>query len=134
VGSDGSREGAGTDEHLLDRDLGQARDHLANERTFLAWLRTGIAVVVLGFAIGRLGLAFPLQEPPGLSVGLGTVTIVGGVGLCILGLRRYGRHRRQIALGTFAPGGREIEIVGLLAVLFGAALALYLLVAWTQPA
>src|SRR5258706_12094194 len=31
----------------------RARDHLANERTFLAWLRTGVAVVVFGFAIGR---------------------------------------------------------------------------------
>jgi uncharacterized membrane protein YidH (DUF202 family) len=34
-----------------------ARDHLANERTFLAWLRTGLAVVVFGFAIGRFAIA-----------------------------------------------------------------------------
>ena len=29
-----------------------ARDHLANERTFLAWIRTAAAIVVFGFAIG----------------------------------------------------------------------------------
>jgi putative membrane protein len=35
----------------------RARDHLANERTFLAWVRTGVAIVVFGFAIGRFSLA-----------------------------------------------------------------------------
>ncbi len=34
-----------------------ARDHLANERTFLAWVRTSVAVVVFGFAIGRFAIA-----------------------------------------------------------------------------
>jgi uncharacterized protein DUF202 len=34
-----------------------ARDHLANERTFLAWVRTGVAIVVFGFAIGRFAIA-----------------------------------------------------------------------------
>jgi Domain of unknown function (DUF202) len=32
-------------------------DHLANGRTFLAWMRTGLAVVVFGFAIGRFAIA-----------------------------------------------------------------------------
>ena len=35
----------------------RARDHLANERTFLAWLRTGVATIVFGFAIGRFSIA-----------------------------------------------------------------------------
>ena len=35
----------------------RARDHLANERTFLAWVRTGAAIVVFGFAIGRFSIA-----------------------------------------------------------------------------
>lgn len=35
----------------------RVRDHLANERTFLAWLRTGVAMVVFGFAIGRFAIA-----------------------------------------------------------------------------
>jgi uncharacterized membrane protein YidH (DUF202 family) len=38
-------------------DPKRARDHLANERTFLAWVRTGIAIVVFGFAIGRFAIA-----------------------------------------------------------------------------
>ncbi|HXP31990.1 MAG TPA: DUF202 domain-containing protein, partial [Stellaceae bacterium] len=31
-------------------------DHAANERTFLAWLRTGLSVVAFGFVIERLNL------------------------------------------------------------------------------
>ena len=42
-------------EAKMDRD--RARDHLANERTFLAWLRTGITIVVFGFAISRVAIA-----------------------------------------------------------------------------
>jgi len=54
----------------------RARDHLANERTFLAWVRTAVAIVVFGFAIGRFSIAMrqltALQGHPlhrgGLSV------------------------------------------------------------------
>ncbi len=38
-------------------DSNRARDHLANERTFLAWVRTSVAIVVFGFAIGRFAIA-----------------------------------------------------------------------------
>ena len=38
--------------------LGEAKitDYLANERTYLAWLRTGIATIALGFVVARFGL------------------------------------------------------------------------------
>jgi putative membrane protein len=32
------------------------RDHAANERTVLAWLRTGVALMAFGFALARFGL------------------------------------------------------------------------------
>jgi putative membrane protein len=32
------------------------RDHVANERTFLAWVRTGIAVIAFGFVIEKFSL------------------------------------------------------------------------------
>ena len=65
----------------------RARDHLANERTFLAWVRTGAAIVVFGFAIGRFAIAIrqlsALQGHPvrtaGISVWLGSFTIASGV-------------------------------------------------------
>ena len=34
----------------------RARDHMANSRTLLAWIRTGIALIGLGFVVARFGL------------------------------------------------------------------------------
>jgi putative membrane protein len=60
----------------------RARDHLANERTFLAWVRTGVATIVFGFAVGRFSIA--LREfmkmqgynstTPGLTTWLGIIS------------------------------------------------------------
>ena len=36
--------------------LGRQREHQANERTFLAWLRTSLALIGFGFVIARFGL------------------------------------------------------------------------------
>ena len=35
---------------------GKAADHLANERTFLAWIRTSISIIVFGFVVARFGI------------------------------------------------------------------------------
>ena len=36
--------------------MGSFTDHSSNERTFLAWLRTGIAVVAFGFVVEKFNL------------------------------------------------------------------------------
>jgi putative membrane protein len=111
-----------------------ARDHLANERTFLAWVRTGVAIVVFGFAIGRFGIAirqFGLvqgrqMEHSGLSVWFGMVAIVAGVILTISGLMRYRLVRTQLDHGQFTPAGFIVDLVALVTALFGLALGGYL--------
>jgi len=115
-------------------DPNRARDHLANERTFLAWLRTGVAIIVFGFAIGRFAIAMRQLEStsgeashtPGFSVWLGTMAIIAGVLLTLAGLLRYRRTRVQLESGGFEPAGSIIDLVGILATLFGVALAGYL--------
>ena len=87
-------------------------DHAANERTFLAWVRTGIAVIAFGFVIEKFNL-FLLEIA---SVGLGPeahraqlaalsgrigrydglVLIFGGVGLVILATARFVRITRLL--------------------------------------
>ena len=112
----------------------RARDHLANERTFLAWVRTGVAVVVFGFAIGRFGIAIrqflQIQGHPsrsaGLSVWFGTIAIIAGVLLTVSGLVRYRRTRAQLESGSFEPAGFVVDFVGVLVALFGLALVGYL--------
>ncbi len=112
----------------------RARDHLANERTFLAWLRTGIATIVFGFAIGRFSIA--LREfmkvqgyqsvTPGFTTWLGIISAVGGVLLIPAGLRRYRKTKIQLDSNTFEPAGFVIDLVSYLLAFFGLVLAGYL--------
>jgi putative membrane protein len=112
----------------------RARDHLANERTFLAWVRTGAAIVIFGFAIGRFSIAIRqlttfLGHPTrtiGVSVWMGAGAIISGVLLVIAGLIRYRKTRMQLDSGTFQPAGFVLDLVTVLTVLFGVALAVYL--------
>jgi putative membrane protein len=114
----------------------RARDHLANERTFLAWLRTGMSAVIFGFAIGRFGLALrqlgeieggQLPLSTGLSVYVGMVSILAGVVMVLAGLFRYRRTRIQLDEGVFEPAPAVIYLVAILSALFGLVLALYLI-------
>ncbi len=113
----------------------RARDHLANERTFLAWVRTGAAIVVFGFAIGRFSIAMrqltALQVHPvrraGISVWMGSFTIVAGVALVVAGLVRYRKTRAQLEAGTFEPAGFVVDLITVLTVLLGVALGGYLI-------
>jgi putative membrane protein len=113
----------------------RARDHLANERTFLAWVRTSVAIVVFGFAIGRFAIAMrqltALQghEPraTGFSVWMGTISILAGVVMVVAGLMRYRKTRAQLDEGKFEPAGFIVDLVTILTVLFGLALAGYLI-------
>lgn len=82
-------------------------DHSANERTYLAWVRTAIAVMAFGFLIERfdLFLAFAAAERaralPALHVrlselvGLGLILV--GALMTLLATRRYRRNRQLIA-------------------------------------
>jgi putative membrane protein len=77
------------------------RDHLANERTFLAWIRTSIAVVGLGFVVARfsiwlrrvlaleLGTSVAAGFRPGLSLPVGLALMAGGALLAPLAWLRY---------------------------------------------
>jgi uncharacterized membrane protein YidH (DUF202 family) len=98
-------------------------------------VRTGAAIVVFGFAIGRFSIALrqltALQGHPlhrsGLSVWMGATSIVLGVVLVIAGLVRYRQTRARLDAGTFEPAGFVLDLVTILTVLFGLALATYLI-------
>jgi putative membrane protein len=116
-------------------DNPRARDHLANERTFLAWVRTGVAIVVFGFAIGRFAIAmrqlaqFQGQSlrTAGLSVWMGMSSILAGVVIVIAGLLRYRKTRALLEVGKFEPAGFVLDLITILTVLFGLVLAGYLI-------
>jgi putative membrane protein len=87
----------------------RARDHLANERTYLAWLRTAIGVLALAAAIARFGTSPGTREK--IAVG-----ITGLLGLTMLGIgtRRYYQVARDLERGRFEISRRTPLVVAAL--------------------
>src|SRR5258708_19707864 len=90
----------------------RVREHLANERTLLAWVRTAITFLALGFVVARFGLflkqiALETHAPPpsetALSGFIGIVLVVFGTLPTILSAVRFLRARAQIDRGAFQP-------------------------------
>ncbi len=99
------------------------RDHLANERTLLAWQRTALTVVGLGFLVDRF--AFDSADG-GVSALLGMGLIVLGAALSVVGLQRYLRTEREIDTATYRTSIlAHLFLTGAI-VAGAAALALYL--------
>jgi putative membrane protein len=114
------------------------RVYLAAERTFLAWLRTGLGLMGVGFAVARFGLflremqATQTHTPvhaSGLSVWSGVALVTLGVVVNVSAVARHITQVRQFRSGTWQPGRISVEAVALALVLaaIGAAMAVYLL-------
>ncbi|WP_434971186.1 YidH family protein [Microbacterium sp. bgisy207] len=96
---------------------------LANERTFLAWIRTALALIAGGVALEVLGLALH----PGLRLAASLVLIVTGMltpGLAWLG---WERSERALRLNSPLPGSLLGAVAGI-AVTVSAALILLAIV------
>jgi putative membrane protein len=76
------------------------RDHLANERTLLAWMRTALTVIGLGFIVDRLSLAGTTGRLEALA-GVGLV-ILGGL-VALGGAWSFLRARRELVTGSYQP-------------------------------
>jgi putative membrane protein len=116
---------------------------LANERTFLAWLRTGIAVMSLGFVVARFGLwlrELALQINPhvalrhtGLSLPLGEVMIGFGALLTLVAAWRYHVVNRAIERGEIKSDPRMVSLVTIVVVISAIALIIYMTLSQANP-
>jgi putative membrane protein len=131
---DNSRAGEGSSSDL--------RDCLAEERTFLAWIRTGIALIGLGFLTARFGLP---ADGPGLTqqassveyafaFWFGMVLILMGVAVNLFSARRHMRLTKGSGLGQFKLRFPSLEAVAvaLLLALLGIAMTICLILAPLQ--
>ncbi len=84
----------------LDRSAA-ARDHLANERTLLAWQRTALALLGLGFLVDRF--AFEGQDSSVAGSVLGLALVAMGALASVAGTYRYLRTERDIDQATYRP-------------------------------
>jgi len=111
----------------------RASEHLANERTFLAWVRTTIALISLGFVLARLGgwLTESGATPSRLvtkvwPVGIGLV--IFGALLTLLAAWRYDAVNREIEAGLVKTDRALVWSVTIAITLVSGVLILYMLV------
>jgi putative membrane protein len=98
--------------------LARARTHLANERTFLAWLRTGVSLIALGLAAAQFLTRGLLADVP-LVRGLATLLVLAGILATAAGGARYLGNVQRIERGEFAPGRHFVAASAALVLLVG---------------
>src|SRR5258707_13295879 len=119
------------------RPAAELRDYLAEERTFLAWIRTGISLMGFGFVVARFGIfgdmpdmpqQLPAGQPHELSVWLGAELIAIGAIVNLFSARRFMRlvgelNRDRCAHRSFSKQG---VMVACFLALLGIAMTIYL--------
>lgn len=113
-------------------------DHLANERTFLAWIRTGLATITFGFVVARFGLFLReigihtqtvISSQNHFSSLIGIALVLLGVGMIVMALHNFFQVRRAIDADQFRPTTLSLCVLTILSVAIGLLLALYLFLA-----
>ena len=122
-------------------------DHAANERTFLAWVRTAIAVMAFGFLVEKFDLFLEIAAPslagralsvPGQKFAnfVGLSLIIVGTGMVAIAGLRFLQIAKQIDSPQSLPGtGSRLDLaLAALLVLLGCALFFYLTHAFVAAA
>jgi putative membrane protein len=117
--------------------LDDPRTYFAAERTFLAWIRTGLGLMGVGFALARFGLflrefqanqhAAPSHS--GVSVDSGVALVALGVLVNLTAVTHHVRTVSELRTGSWIPGriSRNAVILALLLALIGIGTGIYLL-------
>ena len=124
---------------MPDVDQQNVRDrrvHMANERTFLAWIRTSISIMAFGFVVEKFSL-FVKQfsyylgreatpPPAGYSSVIGIILVALGAAIGVLAFIRYRSVERQIEEDSYAPSKVLSVLLALSVLVIGVFLVLYL--------
>jgi len=119
-----------------DAKVRDRRVHMANERTFLAWIRTSISIMAFGFVVERFALFVKqissyigketASPPVGYTSVMGIILVGLGAIMGVLAFFRYKSVERQIDTDTYVPS-MLLDILLILAVItVGLFLVLYL--------
>ena len=113
----------------------RSREHFANERTFLAWIRTSIALMGFGFVIVKF--AFFLREissllekdgvsSKGYSAIVGVIMVALGVIIAVLAFLHYKRYENQINNNLYVSSTLLSLLITLIILIGGIILIIYL--------
>lgn len=112
-------------------------DHLANERTYLAWIRTGIGIMAFGFVVVKfslfvkqISLAFgrKIDIPShGYSAIIGIVLVVIGVLAILFSFWQYRKTDQQLRSGTYQPSTVLTSVLTGVILLISMVLIVYLI-------
>src|SRR5512143_2052466 len=113
------------------------RVHMANERTFLAWIRTSVAVMAFGFVVEKFSLfvkqmAYYMGKEtspptPVYSSLIGILLVGLGMLMGVLAFIRYKKVERQIDEDMFAPSAVLSVLLAISVIVVGMFLLLYLI-------
>lgn len=121
----------------ISKKVGGPADHLANERTFLAWVRTGIALMGFGFVIVKFALFIRqissmldkqiTSSGKGYSAIIGVLMVALGAVMIILSYIRYTKIESQLNNNQYYPN-RWLAAIVTISLLIGAILLILYLV------
>ena len=124
-------------------EMDKIKDHLANERTFLAWIRTGIGIMAFGFVVEKFSLFLakietliiksPLASEHNMDIHLrkysavfGIILVLIGAVMNILAYVKYKQIRKQIIINDFKSTFLLDFILTMIVFLIGLILSIYL--------
>ena len=109
------------------------QQHLANERTYLAWIRTAIAIVGIGslssslhFLIGDTGRM--ISNVLALIVGSGAAVL--GILIIIFATYNFTKNKRQIETGVFYMASFPVLTSSIFLIVISLVAVLYFVVEW----
>ena len=111
------------------------RVHMANERTFLAWIRTSIGIMAFGFVIEKFFVSYDYNNTTGiknLSDGYNFIAFLGillvflGAGAGLLATYRFLKTEKEIMEDTYHPSVIADILIAILLGSIGILLAVYL--------
>lgn len=118
------------DQALAKRRADRVREHLANERTYLAWMRSAISLIGFGLVIVRLRMfQVPLIPSTGVTWKLGLAFAVIGLLTVLLSTQHYYGVRHDIDHDTYQPGDRWVALFSLAVLFLGAGIIYYVFTA-----
>ncbi len=116
---------------------GNASDHLANERTFLAWMRTSVGIMAFGFVVVKFSLFVKqislilgktnIIQNRGYSAIVGIVLVAVGAVTSILSYIRYKQTEKQLREGNYHHSSLLITVLTAFIFLVSVLLIAYLI-------